>query len=916
MADESLVGIVDLVSGEKDPRNLMLVFSMIRVLMLEWDITNHAETLFDSVYAYFPITFRPPPNDPYGITAQDLKDRLRDCIASTHQLAPYAIPNLIDKLDSTSPNVKRDVFQALQTCAQTYEPRIMSQYSIPLWDSIKFEVLSAQEPELSDGALVTLKAIASNLSKDLTNSGPTSFLAQYLRPVTKECNEHIQEPAQRQAKASGDILRFLSSANVFAYTLIVKNVLPPIFTIYQDVGVIMKQRALMEIVNLLLDSCIETFGTWKEPNLSSPIENPLLQFKDRMLEVYSQALMGTVKEEVSFRMTAANGLVRMCKIRNFMQDNEIGLIVQHLNDIVLKEEDYGRDDLKRTAMECLAELSKYKPRPIMDITFPAFMAELPDDDDTAEARRDYHSTLEGLAEISVEKEPFEVLVRRLLSKLDILLQTANLSKPSYSRAILSTILHAMSCRSLADDPNLPTYFEKIVEGLVSKAMEANPANQSALSDESVLEVLGRLVNLIARNATQEKQFRVAALVRTLQAKGSEGSVASIVGEPNCVPRMVLSAWLLAALPKDVKGPGFDAEDMAITLQELVSIASVQNPDQHAAQLATLRQIALYINKHLPPKQLSVADTLLASVYSSVGTIQEGASSVTAPDDTTTTNRIYLVFVITKALVLRLAPSTASHIQRLLTLLTPSLYPEATTRAAALAFRTLLLPDPVLSPVNYFTIRLLAPQRLFTTIIPSISASFRAASSPLEKENYLIALSGILGTVPKEVVMPELPTLLPLLLQSLDLHDVAVKLATIQTILVVITENCGALLESGHIDALVKRLLRISASAAGSIRQAERCNAMEQNCPAPVVDPPAARERATNLLARLPTAVSRAISSSSSKSASANPLLSLKTNVLRTLTKVLDDPRRDVRKEAVDARAAWLRGVDELEDDSD
>jgi DNA repair/transcription protein MET18/MMS19 len=106
MADESLVGITDLTSGEKDPRNLMLIFSMVRVMMLEWDISNHAQTLFDSVYAYFPITFRPPPNDPYGITAQDLKDRLRDCISSTKYLAPYAIPNLLDKLDSTSPVVK------------------------------------------------------------------------------------------------------------------------------------------------------------------------------------------------------------------------------------------------------------------------------------------------------------------------------------------------------------------------------------------------------------------------------------------------------------------------------------------------------------------------------------------------------------------------------------------------------------------------------------------------------------------------------------------------------------------------------------------------------------------------------------------------------------------------------------------
>lgn len=43
MGDESLVGVVDLMTGEKDPRNLMIVFSNLKVVMMEWDITNHAE---------------------------------------------------------------------------------------------------------------------------------------------------------------------------------------------------------------------------------------------------------------------------------------------------------------------------------------------------------------------------------------------------------------------------------------------------------------------------------------------------------------------------------------------------------------------------------------------------------------------------------------------------------------------------------------------------------------------------------------------------------------------------------------------------------------------------------------------------------------------------------------------------------
>jgi DNA repair/transcription protein MET18/MMS19 len=49
MGDVSLVGIVDVMTGEKDPRNLLTVFSILRVIMVEWDITNHVEVLISQI---------------------------------------------------------------------------------------------------------------------------------------------------------------------------------------------------------------------------------------------------------------------------------------------------------------------------------------------------------------------------------------------------------------------------------------------------------------------------------------------------------------------------------------------------------------------------------------------------------------------------------------------------------------------------------------------------------------------------------------------------------------------------------------------------------------------------------------------------------------------------------------------------
>lgn len=101
-----LARFISYFEGEKDPRNLMIVFSILQVPMAEWELGPHAQEMFDSVFNYFPITFKPPPGDPYGITAQDLKDRLKDCISATSDFAPYAFPALLDKLDSSSMNTK------------------------------------------------------------------------------------------------------------------------------------------------------------------------------------------------------------------------------------------------------------------------------------------------------------------------------------------------------------------------------------------------------------------------------------------------------------------------------------------------------------------------------------------------------------------------------------------------------------------------------------------------------------------------------------------------------------------------------------------------------------------------------------------------------------------------------------------
>ena len=43
MGDVFLAGYIALADGEKDPRNLILSFAMLRVILIEFDITRHVD---------------------------------------------------------------------------------------------------------------------------------------------------------------------------------------------------------------------------------------------------------------------------------------------------------------------------------------------------------------------------------------------------------------------------------------------------------------------------------------------------------------------------------------------------------------------------------------------------------------------------------------------------------------------------------------------------------------------------------------------------------------------------------------------------------------------------------------------------------------------------------------------------------
>ncbi|KAI4099933.1 MAG: hypothetical protein LQ339_005722 [Xanthoria mediterranea] len=852
LGDGAIVGITDLVSGEKDPRSLMIIFSILQVIMVEWDIAAKAETLFDSAFCYFPITFRPPPDDPYRITAQDLKARLRSCISASSHFAPFAFPQLLEKLDSTSPNVKKDVLQTLTACTTSYNAAAVSKWSITLWDSLKYEILNVQEEDLAEDSLVTLQAIAITLGRDLTSTNQTTHLARFLKPIMNECKEELQAPQHKKAKPAGHILSSLASSSSVALLLVVKAIVPPLLTIYQDVDSIASQKALLEVLVQIFNAAVIRDEAPGVVRSSAEAEHPLAPFKDRLFEVFSQALMSSPHEEVTFRVVALKGLLRLCQVRNYLQNSEIGMVVQYLDEIVLTEDPSGREDVKDEAIQALVEISKSKHQVIMDITFPAFMANLPDQ--PTKDQTDYVVTLEGLARLSVEKSISDTLIRRLLNKLETVLQ--NDGQASYTQALLSTIDYVLSRRDLPSDTNLSSYHEKIVVTYVCKAALASVGSgPEALVEAATLEILGRLIARIVCALVEHKRRSVA--IETFTLFTQEGSPFIPVLYRQDIPEkqrrtMILSTWILASVGQ--------AADALYTVADDIDFDSLLNEFTRLALVETtptirhyiLEQIALLVNRSSTSKGLSDA---LRAMYNPFEAAQI--------DATPSIDATPIVFWIAKALLLRL-----SHTQEVLDHLLGLLSDNSCGPTSARGFGLLLASDEIISKQYGAKLRLLSKQKVFSICAPRIAADFRAAEASV-KPNYLIALLGILKDVPTEVTMAEIATLLPLLLQSLDLPDQEVKAATIASLAVISQESPGAV--EGHMSSLVNRLLQAASKPRENI-------------------------------AIFPGRVKGSV------------LLPYRAGVIKGILPVLDDAKRHVRKMAVECRATWTN-MDEPDQDA-
>jgi DNA repair/transcription protein MET18/MMS19 len=752
---------------------------------------------------------------------------------------------------------QRDVLQTIFSCVQNYGPQTVNLYAVTIWDALKFEILHVSDEDLAVESLLILGEIARQLSFASNNS-----LTAYLKPVAKECNEHLEDAPTKQSQAATRILNAIASSSPSASNFLISAVLPNIFSLYQTTDNIAKRRGLVDTLAQLVRANLTVYGEWRKgPEPISNIENgssipeaiptnALEGFSSQALETVTVSLSSASIREVSFRLTLLDALLQLAKVRGLLTDDQVSKVINILNQVIITEESYGKDEMKGAAINGLVDVAHQKSQLVIESAFPAFMAKLPDKDE--EGPEAYVPILEAFAKLGGEDKVFDTVIVRLKNKLNSAIQQH--SSATYLQAILSALLFAFSqgARDLHGtiEKKCP-YFEDLLQPLIKKiCLEAIPDQQG----DAAFYLVGRICNTILRQQTSDFHRSICGEIYTLYL-GSQPSdilpfnlAATPVSEGR---RMIISTYVLASLRKDVLLP----YDLKALLTSLTTFA-LRDGLTPGVRVATLQQISLLVNKFIPN----------ADMTSALEPILQSPLDLLSPQKLDKAS-IRVVFAIFKALILR----NAAAVNTIFTSLCGSLADTQNGTAVAYGFSTLLQPDEILTKENHCTISPLHKQKLFAILVPNILSGFKSADAGAKK-NYLIALSGMLRWIPYAVLEPQLSSLTPLLLQTLDITgEEDVKTGTIDTLSSILKQTPKNVEE--HASSLISRLLNNSLAKS---------------------NPPSVRAKALECLTLAPAAIRTEL------------VIPLRKQVVKRLSAALDDSRRAVRLEAVRCRKKWIQ----------
>lgn len=869
-------------TGEKDPRNLLISFKVNKLINknFSFDITNETEKsqineMFDNCFCYFPISFTPPANDPYKITAGELKGSLRDALTGQDLFANDLYSNLFEKLTSTNPVIRNDVLLTILASIESFSVDTVTQYWQKLWGNLKYEILHLDNLsmfqsnedtfipsdllELSDNEDKKCVYLALEILNQLVQK--LDFSEFCLETITTDLKDHLSV-SNKYFKQGVILLGSIASKSEYGFNYIMKYIFKP-----ENLGKFISADGDKELESDALDSSdeiamtvnkqrdlIDNFGyifiSYQVLTKTIPKEalfytnNHLSKVKDHIIIFFGQLLQLSSNIEKTLKGKIIRQYIKVIELQNFLSFEErkliIGIITDMFNDIVSEPEFQLSDLIVSEILDGLSKLLSYNNeeinRCVIEIFLPTVLNRIQPDEPNL------YKYLDILNRLIINYQLLEIISIRLINRLLMV----NQEQQKFSFQLLELILKLVYKIESSQQFLMNSWYKNFLPHLF-RLIDQSFQNGGS---KDILEIISDLVGVIVKYNDKSKHQDMADKFFKVFVEQELAPELNLVGvELTKSPGYMIVVYnkILANLDKSTK---LAVDEMYI--ETLTSQISSLNDE--VLKIAYLQHLSLVVNKFYDNNQYF--ETKLTQLSSKLSTPTEMVN-------------FEISIWIIKSLVLKLNPVGMNHLNQLLEEL--ELHPKVSLQAFNIVLRDLKIYSPnkeipkgtkIISKVNHLNVRLLYKQQLLNAILDKVLLNG-------ESIIYLSLLSILTKNTDPNILKFRINEIIPLIVQSLKVNTLLdTSLDTLQ----IIIENNDLM---DFMPFLVSRLVTL---ASGKIVQEGK-----------LVNTEKIRYLALKCLMGLLEKHEKPV------------VMLYKPEILAGLGKSVDDPKRLVRKLACDIR---------------
>ncbi|KAL4400650.1 CIA complex protein [Malassezia pachydermatis] len=841
-------GYTKLVAGEKDPRNLLVLFGLARVLLLEWPMAPaEAEAMYNVLYCYFPISFRPLPDDPYGIAPDDLKRALRACLAASPALATHGIPILLEKLGASGGAAKLDTLQTWQACLPVYGAAAAAAHADDVWSYLKLDILQPTDDASSDEAQRTLTVLLRVLYTD----APVEGLAE---TMLREALQEMREPSKSLAKLSVKIAQSFVQACARTSTYATEHMLRQLLMQWSAAEAPEEAVATLSLLTSLLDILATTYADDASRTYAGD-QQPLHAFHDELLAAYTSSTACACEAGLC-------GLVRLLECPALLPRDECTYAVQRLQSMLLDEDEMVR----AVALQGLERVLAVHKQVVEQTTLPFLLTQLPH---TLQGPpRHVQTALSALARLCTPPDLFDALVVRIFSLLSAIGRgPADAAHTGYACALLATLQVALERKIEQGHTDVARYAASIPPRLLTWLTREDHVAAAVPVVQQASDMLLLLVPHLPAAKAQ-------TWLDTMWAEMAwpQGPTCPL-GAADTRTRNLLAPYaaILVAVTREITLPA------SAWIAPLLTWLQVVDSDPASAALQT--RSASFLLCALANKWATPDEEALQAYWQTLPTLPVPQRKVGLA--------AWLWLARGWA-----ACGTTFGTAMFTRVLSDMLEDARLGSLAASALHVLAENDEVMTRAHGFRLRILYKQRLLDTLVDTLVDAYHTKrENEAARTTCLIAIATVLPALPDASLRGRLEALLPLLVHTLSIDDARARTSAAKALHLAVTQ-WPADRSVAEMDAATQALqAHVEDQASTLVRR------LLANSTPGAATPPSTRIASLHVLSTLATQLPLDV------------LLPMKRDVIHALgqrDQGVDDPRRAVRSAAVDCRDVWYR----------